>query len=81
MFTHEELINLLSISRQQDSERILRFPDVKKMTGLSRTTIWRLEKQDAFPKTIKITGHVNGWLEREIKEWISSKMEARNLTN
>lgn len=30
--------------------RLLRFPDVRQRTGLSRSTVWRLERRGEFPK-------------------------------
>ena len=50
---------------------ILRTSDVTSLTGLSRTTIWRLERQNAFPARIRLTGHSVGWKESEVQQWIS----------
>ena len=53
--------------------RLLRFPAVRDRTGLSRSTIWRLERQGAFPKHRRISAHAVAWLEHEVTAWIREK--------
>ena len=48
----------------------LRIPDVKKKTGLSRTTIYDRIKKNTFPKPIKLSKTISVWLESEIDDWI-----------
>ena len=50
-------------------DRIVRDPETEKVTGLSPTTIWRLEKAGKFPKKRKISANAVGRLESEIAEW------------
>ena len=50
--------------------RFIRFATVRDRTGLSRSTIWRLERQGAFPKHRRISTNAVGWLEQEINEWV-----------
>ena len=53
---------------------LLRFPSVQVKTGgLSRTTIWRLERDGLFPKRRLLTGKIVAWDEAEIDEWIRSR--------
>jgi prophage regulatory protein len=56
---------------------IIRFPQVSKMTGLGKTTIYELELADRFPKRIKIGIRAVGWLNSEIKEWLAKRIENR----
>lgn len=53
--------------------RILRQSEVMQKTGLSRTTLWRLEKQNKFPKKIQISERNIGWLSDDIDDWINNK--------
>lgn len=56
--------------------RLLRFHGVQAKTGgLSRTTIWRLERDGLFPKRRLLTGKIVGWDEAEIDEWIASRSQ------
>jgi prophage regulatory protein len=52
---------------------ILSPKEVVKRTGLSRVTLWRLEKSGQFPKRVNLTEARVGWEEDEIDEWIESR--------
>ncbi len=55
--------------------RILRAPEVVRLIGVSRTTLWRMERAGKFPKRISISGGGTavGWREDQIREWIDSR--------
>jgi len=50
--------------------RLLRFPEVRARTGLSRSTIWRLQQRGKFPKHRQISSNAVAWLEHEVDGWI-----------
>jgi prophage regulatory protein len=52
---------------------ILRHPQVLRITGLSRTTLWRLERQGRFPKRLRLASNSVGWLDADIQRWIESR--------
>ena len=54
--------------------RFLRFHAVRDRTGLSRSTIWRLERRGLFPKHRRISANAVGWLEGEVNDWVLTKM-------
>ena len=53
--------------------KILNPSEVVEKTGLSRVTLWRLEKSGQFPKRVNLTEARVGWEEDEIDEWIESR--------
>lgn len=53
--------------------KLLRFAAVRERTGLSRSTVWPLERRGAFPKHIKVSANIVAWLEEDVIEWIRSK--------
>ena len=57
--------------------RFLRLPDVKSRTGLSRSSIYAKIKQGIFPKYINLGARSVGWLESEVNEWISARLQTR----
>ncbi|MEM7621429.1 MAG: AlpA family transcriptional regulator [Pseudomonadota bacterium] len=61
------------------NKRILRLPEVKAMTGLSRSTIYAYKKAGLFPATIKLGPRSIGWIEQDIIDWIESKMSSKNM--
>ena len=46
--------------------KILKPSEVVEKTGLSRVTLWRLEKSGQFPKRVNLTEARVGWEEDEI---------------
>jgi prophage regulatory protein len=56
--------------------KLLRFPAVRERTGLSRSTIWRLERRGAFPRHHRISPNAVAWVEDDIANWIRSKVTA-----
>jgi prophage regulatory protein len=54
--------------------KLLRFPMVRERTGLSRSTIWRLERKGDFPKHRRISANVVAWVEEEVTSWIHSRV-------
>ena len=61
------------------STRILRLPDVKNRTGLSRSTIYALVKNGHFPKYISLGVRSVGWLESEVEAWIEARINASRI--
>ena len=56
--------------------KILRFDEVAERTGLSRTTVWRLERQGQFPARIQLSPRAVGWPAEEVEEWLKSRPQA-----
>jgi prophage regulatory protein len=57
--------------------RFMRFTAVHERTGLSRSTIWRLERIGAFPKHHRISSNAVAWVEQDVVDWIRDKASAR----
>lgn len=55
------------------SSSIYRFPDVKTATGLSRCTIWRLEKAGTFPQRVTLSANTVGWRAEEVQSWVEKR--------
>jgi prophage regulatory protein len=53
--------------------RLIRDPEVRRRTALSRSTIWRLEQAGNFPPRRKISARAIAWVESEVEQWIRSK--------
>ncbi len=55
---------------------ILRLPQVKRQTGLSRSSIYERMGKGSFPKPISLGTRAVGWLESEIEDWLGRLIEA-----
>jgi len=53
--------------------KILNPSEVAARTGLSKVTLWRLEKADKFPKRVNTTPFRVGWIEADVDEWIATR--------
>ena len=49
----------------------IRRSQIRQITGLSPSTIWRLEAEGVFPKRRKI-GHCVGWVYSEIESFLKN---------
>jgi len=58
--------------------RILRLPDVKEKTGLSRTSIYNKIADGTFPAPLKLTTKSSGWLDSEVDEFIMRLVHERD---
>ena len=54
---------------------ILRRPDVEFATGLSRSTLYAMMAEGAFPKPIKLGKRAVGWREADIAAWLESRAQ------
>lgn len=57
----------------QIREALLRLPVVCQTTGVSRATIYRLERDGLFPRRIVVSARCVAWKESEIQFWIESR--------
>jgi len=53
---------------------ILRLPQVKNRTGLSRSTIYSMVSDGTFPKSISLGSRSVGWVEDEVDNWIEKRI-------
>jgi prophage regulatory protein len=58
-------------------ERLLKRRDVEGMTGFSRTTIYRLMSEGAFPRPLRTGENSVRWRASDLQKW----MEALNTTS
>jgi len=57
---------------------ILRLPEVEKRTGIKRSYIYKLIKQDSFPKPVSLGIRAVGWYSNDIDAWIASRANTAN---
>lgn len=53
-------------------ERILSTQEVQRLTNLSRTTIWRMERSGKFPARVRLSSTRIGWRSSEIENWLNT---------
>lgn len=53
--------------------KLLTLRQVAELVGLSRTTIWRLERSGQFPRRRQVSTKAVRWNQAEILGWINSR--------
>lgn len=54
--------------------KILRLPEVKSQTGLSRSSIYLRIAEGTFPKQANLGGRAVGWSNESIQNWIKQRL-------
>ena len=52
--------------------KILRLPEVARLTGLSKGTIHRRYREGTFPRPLKLGVQSIGWRRKDIDDWLES---------
>lgn len=60
------------------SHFILRLPQVKIRTGLSRSSIYSAIQQGTFPPPVHLGVRSVGWIDSAITDWIDNRIAASN---
>lgn len=58
--------------------RLLRRSEVKNLTGLGVSQLYRLMSRGQFPQPVKLSERSVAWLEHEVEGWISQRIAARD---
>jgi len=58
--------------------RLIRLKVVMAMTGLSRSGIYKYISEDRFPQCVNLGARAVAWVEHEIQQWISQRIEHRD---
>ena len=75
--SHEVTADSNPERRGRVSLKLMRFRAVQEYTGLSRSTIWRLERRGDFPKHHRIAPNIVAWVEADITGWIEQRTVQR----
>jgi prophage regulatory protein len=59
------------------TDDIMRLPEVLKVIGLSRASIYRLMKLEEFPQQVPLGLCSVGWARSEVAEWIEARKASR----
>jgi prophage regulatory protein len=67
-------VQLLNTTRASD--RLLRLPEVQRLTGLRRSAIYEQMQRGNFPRSVKAGSRAATWSEAAIQAWISDRIDA-----
>ena len=55
-------------------DRLLRLPEVQRLTGLGRSVIYQQMRDGVFPRSIKIGPRAASWSEAAVYGWIQQRL-------
>jgi len=55
-------------------ETFVRWSTLQAQVGLSRTTIWRMERTGCFPRRRQLSANSVAWLQSEVEQWKQSRV-------
>lgn len=58
-------------------DELLPIGEIKKIAGIGKTMIYRLERQGSFPKRYKPGGYASRWSRLEVMKWREDQREAK----
>jgi prophage regulatory protein len=58
-----------------ETRRIYRLKELPRVTGLSLTTIWRLQKSGDFPPRVQLSPGRVGCLASAVDTWVESRQQ------
>ncbi len=54
--------------------KMLRIKEVAEVTGLKPSTIYKLIRQNSFPKGVNLTSRSTGWPSYLVNQWLKNKL-------
>jgi prophage regulatory protein len=67
----------MSEGARKSSLSVLRLQRVCRLTGLARSTIYRMQTEGQFPQRIRLGTRAVGWIEQEVQEWVADRSKNR----
>ena len=65
--------------QRQAQQQIIRWPELAATIGLSRTTVWRLERAGQFARRLRLSARNVGWLREDVDRWIDQRKAGANV--
>ncbi|WP_289282531.1 MULTISPECIES: helix-turn-helix transcriptional regulator [unclassified Methylophaga] len=57
------------------TQQIIKLSEVKLISGLSGSSIYRGAASGTFPKPIKLGERSSGWIKSEVDQWLNERIE------
>lgn len=63
-----------------DEVGFLRLPDVKGVTGLSKSSLYALIRANSFPAPVRLGPRTVAWVRSEVRQWAAERVRAPRST-
>jgi prophage regulatory protein len=68
----ESMLSAAGVSHRSD--RLVRMPEVQRLTGLRRSAIYEQMQRGTFPRSVKVGPRAVTWSETDIQGWIAERL-------
>jgi len=55
-------------------DRLLRIPDVERVAGIKKSTVYQLMREGKFPPCVRITRRLSAWPESAVLNWVQQRI-------
>jgi prophage regulatory protein len=69
-------LGLDGASSNLEDVTFLRLPEVKAMTGLSKSSLYVLIKEKSFPAPVRLGARAVAWVRSEVRQWAAERVLA-----
>ena len=69
-------LNFDGASSKSDDVAFLRLPQVKAITGLSKSSLYALIREKSFPAPVRLGARAVAWIRSEVNQWASERVHA-----
>ena len=70
------MVNSNALNSARQSRALLRLEQVQAITGLSRSSVYKLISESKFPASIALHGRAVAWDSQAVDAWIESRITA-----
>ena len=57
-------------------DRLIRMPEVQRLTGLGRSSLYAMARDGRFVRPIKLSERASAWPESKVKAWVAQRIDA-----
>ena len=64
---------------QVETPRLIRMPEVRRMTGLGRSQTYQLTRDGRFPAPVKLSERCVAWNSADVQRWIDERIASAKI--
>ena len=57
-------------------DRLVRLPEVERLTGCKKSTVYELMRQGGFPRSVRLNSRTVAWPESAVLRWVQERIAA-----
>lgn len=66
----------MNAARQTEHVELIKLPEVRRISGLGTTTIYKMANEGLFPRQIKLGCRSVAWVRQEVEKWAAEQVAA-----